>query len=260
MRSCAFCHNEIARNAPPEHVIPKWVGRQYPGAKFITRHREGRVTEGEVIDITAETVCKACNHHWMSDLETWASPKLKPMLKGGTEGLSIEQQQVIARWATKTAMTLDQAFSLDERVFSIDKCKQLMDRELPPPGIGVQLGHYIGTGIFLDFGHNDLYRGAVDDPANPGPPDGHRTAIRIDELIVEVNMTSDGNLDLRSSTAGVDIRDLLLPVWPALSPVAWPPRLAMGDDTWTSFVEPEMPDAAKWQGPGHTGVIERPPK
>jgi hypothetical protein len=70
MRRCCFCGGEIASNAPPEHVIPQWVGRAYPGAMFTTRHTSsGRVTTGKVIDITVETVCTTCNHGWMSDLE-----------------------------------------------------------------------------------------------------------------------------------------------------------------------------------------------
>jgi hypothetical protein len=194
----------------------------------------------------------------MSDLESKCAPLLKPMLKGEQRGLSLKQQTLLAQWATKTAMTLDQTVPLEMRGFSPDEGKQLMDRELPPPGTGVQLARYAGTGIFLDFGHNDLYRGAVEDPANPGSPDGHRTAIRIDQLIVEVNVTSDANLDLRSGTTGVAVTDLLQPIGPASAPVVWPPHIVMGDATWASFVEPEMPDAAKQQGLGHTGVIPHP--
>ena len=257
-RWCFFCHGQIAPGAPPEHVIAKWVGNAYPNAMFTTNGPDGRKIIAKVIEITVDTVCRPCNHGWMSDLESKCAPLLKPMLKGEQRGLSLKQQTLLAQWATKTAMTLDQTVPLEMRVFSPDEGKQLMDRELPPPGTGVQLARYDGTGIFLDFGHNDLYRGAVEDPANPGPPDGHRTAIRIDQLIVEVNVTSDSNLDLRSGTTGVAVTDLLQPIWPASAPVAWPPRIAMGDATWTSFVEPDMPDAAKQQGLGHTALIPHP--
>lgn len=212
---------------------------------FTTKHQDGREFQSKYIEITAETVCKACNHHWMSDLETWASPMLKPMLKGDTQGLSIEQQAIVSQWATKTAMTLDQTVPPGERVFLASECKQLMERKLPPPGTGVQLGRYVGGGVFLDFGHNDLYRQAIPSGIPPGtrprPPDGHRTAIRIDQLIVEVNVTSDANLDLRA--AQIDVRDLLLPIWPAAKPIAWPPKIAMSDATWDSFVAPDLPDA-----------------
>jgi hypothetical protein len=264
VRRCAFCGSEIAPNAPPEHVIPKWVSLAYPGAMFTTRHNDGhqtRETKGKVIDITADTVCRPCNHGWMSDLESANAPRLKPMLRGENRGLSVQQQESLARWATKTAMTLDQTYRAEERVFTPSERSFLMGKKFPPPGTGVQLGLYSGTGPFLDFGHNDLYRLAVADPANPGPPDGHRTAIRIDKLIVEVNVTSDGrgNVDLTSGTPGVNAGDLLLTIWPSVAVVAFPPKIAMGDATWTSFVEPDLPDAANWDGPGHRGLIQRPP-
>ena len=244
MRRCIFCHREIKPSAPPEHVIPKWVCREYPNAMFETRYRDGRAVKSKVLEITVETVCKDCNHHWMSDLETWASPMLKPMLKGETQGLSIEQQVVIAQWAGKTAMTLDQTFPVaEERIFTAAQCKELMERRLPPPGVGVQLGRYVGGGIFLDFGHNDLYRTVP--PEGPGRdrPDGYRTAMRIDQLVVEVNVTRDADLELR--LVQTDIRDLLLPVWPCTGPLAYPPRIAMSDDTWASFIAPALPDARK---------------
>lgn len=256
MRRCVFCGQGIARGTPPEHVIPQWIARAYPDAMFTTKHSSGRVVKSKVIDIRAHSVCTDCNHGWMSDLETKASPLLKPMLKGHAQGLSIEQQVLLAQWATKTAMTLDQTYPRDQRVFSIGECKQLMDREMPPPGTGVQLARYAGSGVFLEFGHNDLYRTAIADISNPGPPDGHRTAIRIDKLVLEVNMTSDANLDLRAASR--DVRDILLPIWPSTTPIAWPPRVAMSDDTWRSFIEPEVPDAGKSPGPGHRGIIRRP--
>ena len=241
MRQCIFCHREIDAKAPPEHVIPQWISRAYPNAMFTTKHRDGRVITSKVLEITVETVCKDCNHHWMSDLETRASPMLKPMLKGDTQGLSVEQQVTVSQWATKTAMTLDQTVPPGQRVFSAGECKLLMERKLPPPGAGVQLGRYVGGGIFLDFGHNELYRRAIPTGPRRNPPDGHRTAIRIDQLVVEVNMTSDAHLDLR--IAQTDVRDLLLPIWPSTQPVAWPPKIAMSDATWKSFVAPDLPDA-----------------
>lgn len=244
MRRCIFCDAEIEASAPPEHVIPQWICRAYPNAMFTTKHLDGRTITSKVLEITVETVCKDCNHHWMSDLETQASPMLKPMLKGGTQGLSIEQQVLIAQWATKTAMTLDQTFPVvRERIFTAEQCKQLMERKLPPPGVGVQLGRYVGGGIFLDFGHNDLYRTVP--PKDPGRdrPDGYRTAMRIDQLVVEVNVTGDANLDLR--LVQTDIGNMLLSIWPCVGPLAFPPNIGMSDGTWESFIAPALPDAQK---------------
>jgi hypothetical protein len=257
IRRCSFCHEAIPKSVPPEHVIPKWVAREYPGATFSSRRRDGTIIRSKkAIEITTDAVCPECNHHWMSDLETWASPLLKPMLKGGTQGLSVEQQVLIAQWATKTAMTLEQTYPVEERIFSPAQCKHLMDSKLPPPGFGVQLARYVGNGDFLAMGHNDLYRRAIPVGTRPGPPDGHRTAIRIDQLVFEVNVTSDAHLDLRA--AQIDVRDLILRIWPSVSPIAWPPRVVMSDATWTSFIEPDLPEAQRLREPTREDHLRRP--
>jgi hypothetical protein len=243
MRRCAFCDREIEANAPPEHVIPKWIGREYPGALFVRTDREGRSIRSKTIDITAETVCKDCNGHWMSDLETWASPLLKPMLKGIRQGLTVEQQALLAQWATKTAMTLDQTYPLAERVFPVTACKLLMERKLPPPSTGVQLGRYQGTGDLLAIVHTDLYGHPVTVSTRPSLPEAHRTTVRIDKLVMEVNMTKDIPIDLR--TTGIDIGDILLRIWPTANVVAWPPRHTFSDTIWTSFAGPDLPNTPR---------------
>jgi hypothetical protein len=240
-RRCTFCHGEIDASAPPEHVIPKWIGREYPNATFTRHDRQGRPIRSKTIDITVDTVCEDCNHHWMSDLEAAASPMLKPMLKGTRLGLTVQQQALLAQWATKTAMTLDQGFVPRERVFSPGVCKQLMERKLPPVGTGVQLAHYIGTGDFLTVVHNDLYRRGIPVGTRPGTPDGHRTAIRIDKLILEVNMPEDATTRI-SHPDIVDIRDVLVRVWPSTDTTIWPPRYSFGEQTWESFVAPDTRD------------------
>jgi hypothetical protein len=244
-RRCIFCDREIDAKTPPEHVIPKWVAREYPHAMFIQTFADGSTRRSKTIEITVSTVCRYCNHHWMSDLETEGSPMLKPMLKGNPQGMSIEQQALLATWATKTAMTLDQTYAPSERVFPASACKWLMENTLPSPGVIVHFGRYVGNGDFLALVHNDLYRRAIPVGTRPGPPDASRSFIRIDQLIMEVTITQDAKLDLRAT--GRDINDMILKVWPSAAPVAWPPRLAHNDQAWTAYVNPTLPNA-----PGYT--------
>jgi hypothetical protein len=213
---------------------------------FVHTDRHGRRIRSKVIEITVDTVCHPCNHHWMSDLETWASPLLKKMLKGQRQGLTVAQQALLAQWATKTAMTLDQVYPPRERLWTPAVCKELMDRKLPPPGIGVRLGHYTGGGPFLQVSPHDLYSRVVPKGTRPGAPDGHRTPIRIDHLILEVHRSNSGILSTR--IGGTDrplaLADILVTIWPtAPAPTSWPPRYVFGDRTWDSFVQPNLPDA-----------------
>lgn len=240
-----FCDSPIKPNTPPEHVIPQWVGRAYPDAMFAHTDRQGRLIRSKVIEITVDTVCRPCNHHWMSDLETRASPLLKRMLKGQQQGLTVEQQALLAQWATKTAMTLDQVYPPRERLWPPPVCKELMDRELPPPGIGVRLGHYTGSGPFLKISPHDMYSVIPPKGTRPGAPDGHRTPIRIDHLILEVHRSNSGRLTMRigGTDQAVAASDILPTIWPTTKTTSWPPAYAFNDRTWESFVQPNLTDA-----------------
>ena len=242
MRQCVFCHRDIETKASREHVIPKWVRKLYPkGAVFTLTRRDGGSFQSKTIDITINTVCKDCNNHWMSDLEARSSPIVGPMLKGVTQGLSVEQQALVSTWATKTAMTLDQTYPASEQVFAPALCKLLMEHQLPSPGVIVHFGRYVGDGAFLAIAHNDLYRRAIPPGTRPRPPDASRSFVRLDQLIVEVTVTQDAKLDLRAT--GRDINDMIIKIWPSAVPVAWPPRLVHGDQSWEAYVNPTLPDA-----------------
>jgi hypothetical protein len=240
-RCCIFCHGLIAADAPPEHVIPKWVGRAYPEATFLQTFADGTTRRSKTIEITVPTVCETCNKHWMSDLENHGSRLLKSMLRGDTQGMNIEQQALLATWATKTAMTLDQTYAPNEQVFPPYACKWLKEHQLPSPGTIVHLGRYVGQGDFLAIAHNDLYRRFVPEGARTAPPDASRSFIRIDQLITEVTITQDAKLDLRAT--GADINDMIMKIWPTVGPAAWPPRLAHNDQAWSAYTHPTLPDA-----------------
>jgi hypothetical protein len=243
-RSCVFCDSAITDGTPPEHVIPQWISRLKPKRAFFIHpsdpYRETPEHRGKRIELTADTVCRDCNHHWMSDLETQASPTLKPMIAGHVCGLDVPTQALLARWATKTAMTWDQTYEPEDRVFPRELCRSLMKQPVPPPGTAVFVGRYAGSGDWISMEHNNLYRIAPVDPSNPGPPDAYRSAIRIGQLIADVSVTEDFK-PIVSATGG-DINRTLIRIWPSVTVTSWPPKLAFGDATWESFINPDLPN------------------
>lgn len=94
--------------------MPKWLRKFRPkGAMFNTQL--GIIVQGngpprppsfrsKNLEITTDVVCKACNGHWMSDLEMQASQLLTPVIEGSGRPLSIEDQAFLAVWAMKTVM------------------------------------------------------------------------------------------------------------------------------------------------------------
>lgn len=241
-RTCVFCGEHIAPGTPPEHVIPDWIRRLGPDGTLYQHKskRPGLLTHrSKRIDITAKTVCRECNHGWMSDLETEASSILKPMLKGRLQGLSVERQMLLSQWATKTAFMLDQSFRPSERAVPVSACRHLKQYELPPPGTVVQLGHYEGAGDFIATTHNRLYAREIANREDPGPADAFRAAMRIHRLVIGVTLIDGAPIALRATG---DYPDMLTTIWPSAELTSWPPRLAFNDQTWAGFMEPEVPD------------------
>ena len=252
-RRCAFCDAEIPRGAPPEHVIPTWMGKFKPKGTILqhTTHPERRgeievpatrpIYRSNKFDLTADTVCEPCNHGWMSDLETWCSPLLTPMIQDQRTGLALERQVLLAQWIAKTALTWDQSMELNSRQYPLEFSRSLKQRRLPPPGGIVRLGRYRGSNTdLIEMVYDGLYRELPTDPVSPGPPEAHRTTIRIGKLITEFTVTEDAEPVVRS--AGGDINDMLLTIWPSADVASWPPRLAFGDEAWESFIEAETWD------------------
>jgi hypothetical protein len=250
-RTCVFCDEHIAPGTPAEHVIPDWIRRLRPdGTLYQHKSKQPGVLthRSKRIDMTAKTVCRECNHGWMSDLETNASPILKPMIDGRPQGLSVEQHVLLSQWATKTAFMLDQSFKPSERAVPFSACRYLKQYELPPPGTVVQLGHYEGDGDFIATAHNRLHARKVDNREDPGPADAFRAAMRIHQLVIGVTVIDGAPITLRATG---DYPDLLTTIWPSAELASWPPGLASTIEPGPGSWSPNCPAVAA------SGAIER---
>jgi hypothetical protein len=114
-RACLFC-GETAK-ASSEHIVPKWIGRLFreqvgPGHKVSFTHRWelpelGIPSKGKSAKLPAfltRTFCEGCNTGWMAELEEKVGPVLGPLILGKPARLSVDQQQLLAFWATKTVL------------------------------------------------------------------------------------------------------------------------------------------------------------
>jgi hypothetical protein len=183
--------------------------------------------------------CRECNHHWMSDLENAAAPLLTPMIRGEKQGLDIEQEATVARWAAKTAMVWDQLVPEEARLWSRDEHRWIMENPTPPPDTAVRLGHYVGGAAeFIEHKRVALFWEAPPDSQTGVRPDAHRTLMVVGKLVLEVRGRSPHDA---VTLPGHDVEDLLMPIWPTSAVRSWPPRLAMSDRNLQSLHEPNEP-------------------
>jgi hypothetical protein len=93
-----------------EHVIPGWISKR-PGIKtFLTQTSSGGcvVPQKRPISFASHRkriFCTSCNTHF-KHLEDAVIPPLVPMARGFHFALDRESQQLLALWATKTAIAL----------------------------------------------------------------------------------------------------------------------------------------------------------
>lgn len=143
MTLCIFCANQATLTR--EHVLPQWL-RSLPvgeGPFTIRRISEtGQATDykSRGVDIVARAVCGTCNGGWMSDLEVTAMPLLSPMITGGRRSMAPDEQDVVSRWAAKTAIMILYATQPPVGVSPLHRT-YLCEGTLPP-NTGIWLAKY----------------------------------------------------------------------------------------------------------------------
>jgi hypothetical protein len=114
MAACLFCGAQAPGILTNEHVVPEWL-LEYLGYTpkqqifhGVSDSDTGAVTEQRVhsaFTFVDGRVCGACNHGWMSRLETAAKPILIPLIEGerSLAALTSAEREILGKWTAKTA-------------------------------------------------------------------------------------------------------------------------------------------------------------
>jgi hypothetical protein len=116
MKTCVFCNRPLSGVASNEHILPQWLLDEFKigDAAISPTHlcADGTIasTRHHTLDgLVAGRVCSTCNNGWMSDLERAAKPHLLNLCSNSASVVDYDTatRLVIARWAMKTALTLN---------------------------------------------------------------------------------------------------------------------------------------------------------
>jgi hypothetical protein len=109
-----------------EHVLARWIRKRFPDDGTQQHWHRTDLDDGSVqerryrivpFELTVREVCLGCNNGWMADLETRVRPILGPMMTSSINlPLSIDEQELLALWATKTLMVTQSTLPRDQRV------------------------------------------------------------------------------------------------------------------------------------------------
>lgn len=125
MKVCIFCDTAIASKGSNEHIFPRWlldylrireedISPTHTNAQgqvlSTRRHKLENLVEGRV--------CLKCNNGWMSSLEGEIKPLLVSLMETEKEVVQLkpDERLKVARWAFKTAITLNSASNFHKNV------------------------------------------------------------------------------------------------------------------------------------------------
>lgn len=258
-RRCVFCDCKIVSGDPPEHVMAKWL-RRFKSKKAMFHGEIGIEIRGgdspghatppsKVPSVTTDVVCKACNGGWMSDLETWASQVLAPMIEGEPQLLSVEDQASLATWAIKTIM-MWQTAPANRRATPVEDYRWLFDHRTPAPLTKVRIGRLLAPGgPFIEYSQQNLFLAETPDPPPPGlNPHAWRSILTVGQALIEVIGSGDGHsVEERFPNMTGPV---LIDIWPGTQhPVRWPPEFALDRKAMLRFLDATEEDLPKLRWP-----------
>jgi hypothetical protein len=116
-RPCVFCETPLTReNRSKEHVIPQWlleflnVREEKIQPTHVSNKGEILTTRQHTLEkLLAGQICEVCNCGWMSELEQVAIPIIKPLIRGASTVVELNdtERQILSRWSAKTAFALN---------------------------------------------------------------------------------------------------------------------------------------------------------
>ncbi len=221
-----------------EHVFPQWISRAF--APYFPYYKAVRTFGGvsqrprypSKLDAQAREVCGPnCNSGWMSRLEERMQPLLTPLMLGEDHRLlSIEDQRLIAVWATKTALMISligqKSGPGEVHRVSDEHYRRFYERR-EPLGL-VFLAAYEGPTPTW-FGQSDFWVRKD----NPALAEGYCLTTQIGCLVFQIiNGHGLQDADIRPD---VGSRGNVIKIWPSTGMKRWPPLFALNEATLESF-------------------------
>lgn len=220
--TCPFCN--ATESLTDEHIWPRWLSKELRSVGRTLAPRSGSKQPRTSIDFTVP-ICRPCNNEWLSTLENDVAPILRPMLRGHFVDLKVEQQALLATWATKTAFLIDR---ISRAVVPRGFPMELAILRRPLPSVAVFLSAY--SGRRAAYASCQALHIACRDGIRPDEPTAFVVTFTAHKVAFQVvGHFTKGNMRLNDGRAG--LRPALLQLWPNLcSELQWPPPVILPDE------------------------------
>ena len=176
------------------------------------------------LDWQVAAPCKECNEGWMEQIETAAPPILTAMLDDKRVSLDISGVDALAQWVTLHVMVAQHAYPKEET--SIDP-EGALSGVLPNPSSSARctdLGWPLQRS--WPWPTQYLHREIRIARPDPSPPNAYIVGFSVGYAAFVCwghEVTAGAIVRL-----GQNMHELVTPIWPALSPISWPPPGLLG--------------------------------
>ncbi|HEU5063300.1 MAG TPA: hypothetical protein VFT79_09150 [Solirubrobacterales bacterium] len=236
-RACIFCQ-ATDRKINKQHVWPKWMRKVIEGGEdgMFERSRIRTKPDGTVVsqeswqeapvDWEVSGQCEPCNSGWIEAIEQEIEPILTPMIQHQETVLGPVEQDALARWATLCVMVGQHGHPRDMRHAIAPKQYHRFYEFRELPTCQIWIARRNGEGPWpTDYMHKELFIDLIGGPETTAP-----NAYVAAFAVGHVAFVYWGSQFKQGPTVdiGDDLRPYLLPIWPDIEPVRWPPEGVLG--------------------------------
>ncbi len=260
-RRCIFCDG-VGLTA--EHVLPKWIQTVIEVTEDLAGTTISPSGEGSTyrIDMSplerrARVVCGACNSGWMAELEARAKPLLSRMIDDSRDQVlfSSADQELLAFWAVKTAITVQSVAPKHRRMSSRRLRRRVFKDRRPPVGTVVWIGRHSvpSLQVLVHVEPVPLLHAGLLPELDPWGRPMHMAftcTLVIGALFIHILLFEAAAVQPDPSLT----HPKTLCIWPNQPPSAWPPPAAMTElEVW------EVAGIVPRDVPGLQAFLERTP-
>jgi hypothetical protein len=178
MNACIFCGSSADSK---EDMFPQWILRRVKTGQPMVHKKPNRpIKISQSSKVRLKCVCATCNNGWMSALEQKCVPLIGALLEDIELWLDEEYQNLLSRWAVKTAMINDTVQS-HASFFTRSECENLKNKQEIPFATQVCVGRFVGRS--LDANGSDF---TLLNPQRELIAQGHVFHVMVGHLILEV--------------------------------------------------------------------------
>jgi hypothetical protein len=222
--TCIFCDRPVGSTG---YAWPDWL------CDFLTEHQSDWDLDREEpgsgspiidqvaseIDQTVTCVCDHCNENWIARLEEGVSEFVKPMIMGETTPLPAARRKLLARWAAKNAVIMENTFG--DFVRTPHGASEQLRKTSVHAGTQVLVGRYDGDRQLLNRARVLFRKDASNDHYVT------YTTLIVGRLLIQV--LADPWNETPPEVPETAARRFISLVGNRSRNVAWPPEISSGD-------------------------------